>query len=58
MNQHFLRQLTDAASMTNNQQYLKQLDCINKQHNFIVLRAIYGTHYETEMHRAKRLEKL
>ena len=58
MNQHFLRQLTDAAHMTNNQQYLKQLDCINKQHNFIVLRALYRAHYETEIHRALLLEKL
>ena len=38
--------------------YVKQLDCINKQHNFIVLRALYGDHYETEMHRAMLLEKL
>ena len=32
MNKHFLCQLTDAVSMTKNQQYVKQLDCINKQH--------------------------
>ena len=48
MNKHFLCQLADAVRMTKNQQYLKQLDCINKQHNFIVLRTLYGNHYETE----------
>ena len=44
--------------MTKNQQYMKQLNCINKQHNFIVLRAPYGNDYETEMHRSMLLEKL
>ena len=58
MNKHFLCQLTDAVRMTNNNQYVKQLDCINKQHNFIVLRALYDDHYETEMHRSMLLEKL
>ena len=58
MNKHFLCQLTDAVRMPNNKQYLKQLELINKQHNFIVLRALYGDVYETEMHRAMLLEKL
>ena len=44
--------------MTKNQQYLKQLNCINNQHNFIVLRALHGSDYETEMHRSMLLEKL
>ena len=44
--------------MTKNQQYMKQLNYINKQHNFIVLRALYGDDYETEMHRSMLLEKL
>ena len=51
MNEHFLCQLTNAVRMTNNKQYLKQLERINKLHSFIVLRALYGTHCETEMHR-------
>ena len=58
MNKHFVCQLTEARLMTNNKQYLKQLNCINKQHNFIVLRALYGDDYETEMHRAMVLENL
>ena len=37
---------------------MKQLNYINKQHNFIVLRALYGDDYETEMHRLMLLEKL
>ena len=44
--------------MTKNKQYINQLNCINKQHNFIVLRALYGDDYETEMHRSLLLEKL
>ena len=58
MNKHFLCQLTDVVSMTNNKQYVKQLKRINKQHNFIVLQALYGDHYETEMHQALLLENL
>ena len=58
MNKHFLCQLADAVRMTNNKQYVKQLDCSNKQHNIIVLRTLYGDHYETEMHRSRLLEKL
>ena len=57
MNKHFLCQLTDAVRMTN-KKYVKQLDCINKQHNFIVLWGLYADHYETAMHRAMLLEKL
>ena len=58
MNKHFLCQLTDAVSMTNNKQYVKQLNCINNKHNFIVFRTLYGNYYETEMHRSMLLEKL
>ena len=58
MNKHFVCQLTDARLMTKNKQYLKQLNCINKQHNFIVLRALYGDDYKTEMHRSMLLENL
>ena len=61
MNKHFLCQLTDAVRMTNNKdtkQYMKQLNCINNKHNFIVLRTLYGDDYETEMHRSMLLENL
>ena len=57
MNKHFVCEITDSGLMTKNQQYLKQLNCINNQHNFIVLRALYGDDYETEMHRSMLLEK-
>ena len=58
MNNHFVRQLTDARLMAKNKQYIKQFNCINKQHNFIVLRALHGEDYETEMHRSMLLENL
>ena len=58
MNKHFICQIKDARLMTKNTQYMKQLNYINKQHNFIVLRALYGDDYETEMHRLMLLEKL
>ena len=58
MNKHFVCQLTDAVRMANNKEYLKQLKGNNKQHNFIVLRALYGADYEIEMHRAMLLENL
>ena len=58
MNKHFVCQLTDAVRMTNNKEAVKQLNCINKQHNFIVLRTLYGSDYKTEMHRSMVLENL
>ena len=58
MNNHFVCQLTDARLMTKNKRYIKQLNCINNQHNFIVLRALHGGDYETEMHRSMLLENL
>ena len=50
MNKHFVWQIKDARLMTKNKQYLKKVNCINNQYNFIVLRALYGDDYETEMH--------
>ena len=58
MNNHFVYQLTDAGLMAKNKQYIKQLNCINKQHNFIVLRALYDEDYEAEIKRSMLLEKL
>ena len=58
MNKHFVCQIKDARLMSKNKQYMKQLNYINNQHNFIVLRALYGDDYETEMHRSMLLEKL
>ena len=36
----------------------KQLDDIDKQHKFIILRTLQGGNYETEMNRSMILEKL
>ena len=58
MNNHTVCQLTDARLMDVNKKYKKQLNCINKQHNFIILRALHGGDYETEMHRSMLLETL
>ena len=58
MNKHFLCQLTDAVLVTNNKEYVKQLKRINNKHNFVVLQALYGSDYETEMYRSMLLEKL
>ena len=58
MYNHFVCQLTDARLMNVNKKYKKQLDYINKQHNFIVLRSLNGGDYETEMNRSMIPEKL
>ena len=58
MNKHFVCQLTDARLMAKNKQYIKQLNCINKQHNIIVLQSLHGNDYETKMHRSMLLENL
>ena len=58
MIKHFVCQIKDARLMTKNKQYINQLNSINNQHNFIVLRALHGDDYETEMRRAMLLEKL
>ena len=58
MNKHYVCQIKNASLMTKNKQYLNQLNCINKQHNFIVLRALYNEYYEAEIKRSMLLEKL
>ena len=58
MYNHFVCQPTDARLMNVNKKYKKQLDYINKQHNFIVLRSLNGGDYETEMNRLMIAEKL
>ena len=58
MNKHFVCQINDARRMTKNKQYLKQLNCINNKHNFIVLSALHCNDYETEMRHAMLLENL
>ena len=58
MYNHFVYQLTDARLMDKNKQYKKQLNCTNKQHNFIVLRSLYDGNYKTELTRSMLLENL
>ena len=61
MYNHFVCQLAGARpinKMNKNKQYKKQLNSINKQHNFIKLRALYAGHYEAEMKRSMILENL
>ena len=44
--------------MNANKKYKKQLDYIDKQHKFIILRTLHCGNYETEMNRSMILEKL
>ena len=44
--------------MDTNKKYKKQLDDIDKQHKFIILRTLHSGNYETEMNRSMILEKL
>ena len=58
MYNHFACQLTDARLMDVNKKYKKQLNSIDKQDNFIILRSLYDGDYETEMKRSMLLENL
>ena len=58
MYNHFVCQLTDARLMNKNKQYKKQLNYINNQHNFIILRSLHDGDYETELKRSMLLENL
>ena len=59
MYDHFVCQLTDARLMNvKKKKYKKQLNSIDKQHNFIVLRSLNDGDYETEMKRSMILENL
>ena len=51
-------QLTDARLMAKNKKNKKELNSINKQHNFIVLRVLYAGNYEAEMNHSMLPEKL
>ena len=58
MYNHFVCQLSNTRLMDANKKYKKQLDDIDKEHNFIILRTLHGGNYETEMFRSMILEKL
>ena len=59
MYNHFVCQLSDTRLMdTTSGKYKAQLNSINKQHRFIILRSLHGGNYETEMNRSMILEKL
>ena len=44
--------------MDSKKKYKEQLDDIDKQHKFIILRTLHNGNYETEMNRSMILEKL
>ena len=58
MYNHFVCQLTEARHVDTKKQYKKQLNYIDKQHKFIVLKSLYIEDYETEMKRSMILENL
>ena len=59
MYNHFVCQLSNARLMDAiSGKYKAQLNSINKQHTFIILRTLHGGNYETEMNRSMILEKL
>ena len=58
MYNHFVCQLSNARLMDASNKFKNQLDCIDKQHNFIILRSPHGGNYETEMNHSMILEKL
>ena len=53
MYNHFVCQFSDTKFMDVNKKIQKkQLNSIDKQHNFIILRSLYDWNYETEIHRS------
>ena len=58
MYNHFVCQLSNTRLMDSKKKYKEQLDDIDKQHKFIILRTLHGGNYETEMNRSMILEKL
>ena len=58
MYNHFVCQLSNTRLMNSKKKYKEQLDYINKQQKFIILRTLHGGNYETEMNRSMILENL
>ena len=58
MYDHFVCQLSNTTLMDSKKKYKKQLDDIDKQHKFIILRTLHSGNYETEMNRSMILENL
>ena len=58
MYNHFVCQLSYTRMIDVNKKIQKQLNSIDKQHNFIILRTLHGGNYETKMKRSMILEKL
>ena len=52
MYNHFVCQLSDTRLMDANKKYKKQLNDIDKQHNFIILRTLQSGNCDTEMNRS------
>ena len=56
MYNHFVCKLSNTRLVDANKKYKKQLDDIDKQHKFIILRTLHGGKYETEMNRSAILK--
>ena len=58
MYNHFVCELSDTRLMDVSKKYKDQLNSIDKQHNFIILRTLHGGNYETKMNRSMILKHL
>ena len=55
---HFSTQLSNARRMVEKKEFNAQLDLLDKQHKFIILRSLTGYNYKSQMHRPNMLERL
>ena len=58
MYNYFAFQLSDTILMDENKKYKKQLNSIDKQHNFNIPRSLHNGDHETEMKRSMIVENL
>ena len=49
---HFSSQLSNARRMDKKKKFKAQLDLLDKQHKFVILRSLTGFNYESQMHRS------
>ena len=56
--EYFSTPLFYARRMDKKKQFHAQLDLLDKQHKFIILRSLIGCDYKSPMHRSSMLEKL
>ena len=56
--EHFSSQLSNARRMDEKKKFKAQLDILDKEHKFIILRSLPGYDYKSQMRRSNILEKL